>query len=136
MRVLTDLQINDKAVALLERAAVFVGIGWTQGAAARNAASAPVSATATEAVCWCATGALLIASYRVGLLKLSGGDETAVRRAAKDALEKLIRGYTGLTPDRGGLIAYWNDLDGQRQANVKDALIRAARTLKPLTEAC
>ena len=136
MRGLTDQQTNDKAAALLKRAAVFVGIGWTQGAAARNDAGVPVSPTATDAWCWCTTGAMLIASYRVGLLKLSGGDETAVRRAAVAALEKLIRGYTGLTPDRGGLIAYWNDLDGQRQANVKDALIRAARTLKPLTEAC
>ena len=136
MRVLTDQQTNDKAAALLERAACFVGIGWTQGAAARNDAGVPVSPTAPDACCWCTTGALLIASYRVGLLKLSGGDETAVRRTAKDALEKLIRGYTGLTPDRGGLIAYWNDLNGQRQANVKETLIRAARLLKPLTEAC
>ncbi len=136
MRVLTNLEVNDKAAALLERAAVFVGIGWTQGAAARNDAGVPVSPTAPDAWCWCATGALLIASYRVGLLKLSGGDETAVRRAACAVLEKLIRETTGLPEDRGGVIAYWNDLDGQRQADVKDALIRAARTLKPLTEAC
>ena len=79
---------------------------------------------------------MLIACYREGLLKLSAGDETAVRRAAKDALEKLIQGYTGLTPDRAALISYWNDLKGQTQANVKDTLIRAARLLKPFAEAC
>ena len=138
MRVLTDQQTNDKAAALLERAACFVRIGWTQGTAARNAAGVPTPASGRHARCWCVVGALLVASYREGLLHLSAGDETAVRRAAKHALEKQIQGVTGLTPDRAALISYWNDLKEQTQANVKDTLMRAARTLKPLTvtEAC
>ena len=137
MRVLTDRQTNDKAAALLERAAVFVRIGWTQGTSARNAAGVPTPTTGRNARCWCATGAMLVAAYRVGLLHLSAADETAVLRAARNALEKLIRETTDLEmPESAALVSFWNDLKDQTQANVKDTLIRAARTLKPFTEAC
>lgn len=95
---------------VLLRAAEYVERGWTQGTGARSAKGRRVVVTGRAAVCWCAEG--------------------AIHMAARDNEETIWQARTVLLrvlPDEVTSIMDWNDAPSRTQAEVVDALRRAAK---------
>lgn len=67
------MTVAQEAARLLETAAVFVQLGWTTNANARDASGTPVSAEQPDAACWCAQGALQVASHHLGIHTMRDG---------------------------------------------------------------
>lgn len=127
----TGDQINAIAAELLELAALFVGIGWTQGLNARRDTGEGVAPEHYDANCWCAQGALCIAARRIGLYELAAHDSDPVFRTARDSLEAEIAARDpSLDPEEVALIPAWNDLERQTAGNVKTTIAAAAQRLR------
>src|SRR5437588_6745340 len=77
----------DATTELLIRARGFIGRGWCRYMLAMDAAGHPVDPTTTDAVAWCANGALVAAGLPDGRNRAFYLDHPAIRR-----LEAVIGG--------------------------------------------
>jgi hypothetical protein len=101
-------------VAVLVAARALVARGWTQYAWAKNERGETVLASATDAVRWCAGGAIRLAGMQLGL-------------STEGAVEALL-GVIG-APVTGRLehhaVAPWNDAPERTQEEVLEAFDKA-----------
>lgn len=95
---------------VLERAAELCERGWCQIVYARKAGGEGVSAVSRDAVSWCPVGA-------IAAVVTAARHSHEVRFAAIERLSDAIGSWH---------IPYWNDTPGRTQAEVVDALRRAA----------
>ena len=100
-------QIKTDAAALLACVAELLSepTRWTKGAAARTVGNAQCTPEASNAVCWCLTGAVERCGYPTG----------TARNVALSALSAAILLRNGLEPDSGlhsrpvARLQFWND---------------------------
>ena len=116
-------ELDLMAARLLDCAAVFVDRGWCQTYDARDATGEQVEAHSTEAVCWCAQGALKAASFKLGLTEINpygmlvcNGNMIQRSRAEARAREGLrgaiLAGKPAGTIDTSTVtITTWNDTE-------------------------
>ena len=87
--------------------------GWTQGTFARDIRGRR-AASARDAVCWCAIGALLRAT------------DVSIRADAVAAVAALVHHGIGITaPDSSRALVAWNDCPERTHAEVLEAFDRA-----------
>lgn len=101
---------------LIEAANLLESKGWTQQASARDSNGDDVSYYDEEAVCYCILGAL------------DKVNNQPVARAGLDS--EGNKAYTHLKATIGGMIAQWNDQEGQTKENVIKTIREAAETIK------
>lgn len=116
---MTTLEVLKAARATIEQ-------GWAINAMARDAAGIEVDEDSETAVCWCANGALALATPP-GPCGRTGDEFYVPFKAAQDSLKRAI----GIA-ERASL-AEWNDRPGRTQADVLAAFDKAiaAEEAKP-----
>lgn len=119
-------QADLNAADVLEAAARILSGGWTTGAMARDSNGLPIHATSPYAVCWCASGAIVLASFR--MFPMGGVTQ---HRACTDA-GALLLAYVRNLARAGDLIsvAEWNDTAGRQRADVTDACLRVCERIR------
>ena len=93
---------------------------WTQGSMARDCNGKMLTARDTEAVCWCAYGAMFLAMNKLGMEypdPSSDDIEWTPISIARFALERAA----GVSPSREHDIASWNDEPGRTHGDVMRA---------------
>jgi hypothetical protein len=93
----------------LRDARALVARGWTQGAFGRDVLGKATSSVSCNAICWCASGALI---------KVAGSEY------AYDRLLEYFQKAGSFDPRRDH-IAYWNDAPERTQAQVLAAFDKA-----------
>ena len=114
MEKVVDILVGDDLVAkVLVGASILVERGWTQGAMARTGAGMAASPSRSDAVCWCASGAIWAAAERL----LGPQHAPLVEREARERLRDVI---SPAAP------TIWNDAKGRTAAEVAAKLREAA----------
>ena len=102
--------MSDNIKTILERAAVLIERGWTQGHSARNSRGEAVEPTSRTACQWCAVGAIECAGLTF---------KTNQARLARERLADTIRRAAPGTPN-DFVITQWNDAPGRTKQGVLD----------------
>lgn len=111
---MVELLSGDDAVSrVLAGASILVERGWTQGAMARTIAGLQASPGRTDAVCWCASGAIWAAARK--LYGVQRG--LTIEGLARERLRDVIR---------PAAVAIWNDAKGRTAHEVAEKLREAA----------
>ena len=139
----TAERVKGRAAALLECAALLVGIGWTQLAIARRRGGRIVPPDDPEAICWCASGALSHARRRLQdkdrerLLRVGVTELDAWNEARRVLIAEIEAADDRLLPPAGStrrlqapVIPTWNDAGRQNKENVKQRMNDAAQRLR------
>lgn len=140
------MTVAQEAARLLETAAGFVALGWTQNANARLADGTPCSAEQPDAACWCAQGAISAAQHELGINTqrdgvIDGNVPAAVYPArlrildvARKGLRKAIE--EGSHPDSLSAVSItlcitnWNDDEAVGGEQVARTMRRGAAILR------
>ncbi len=122
--------IRTAAAEVLDGAARYIETGWCRFSTARGADNVPCAPTSTDAVCWCASGAIHVAARRSAPPHRLGTITEQAQRAMVDAILETHPEFF----DPGTLpmcaIASWNDHAEIGPTTVIDRLHRGAELLR------
>lgn len=140
------MTVAQEAARLLETAAGFIELGWTQNSNARLADGTPCSPEQPDAACWCAQGAISAAQHELGINTtrdgvIDGNVPASVYPARLLILDKARKGLReaieeGAHPDSLSAVSItlcitnWNDDAAVGGEQVARTLRRGAAILR------
>ena len=139
-------QAAENGARLLEVAAGYVRLGWTQNSNARLADGTPCSPEQPDAACWCAQGAITAAQHEMGIHTQRDGvidshvdpllyaQRLQILDQARKGLRKAIE--EGLHPESLSAVSLtlcitqWNDAEAISDQQVSRTMCRGAELLR------
>ncbi len=122
--------IRVAAAEVLDGAARYIERGWCRFSTARGGDNVPCAPTSTDAVCWCASGAIHVAARRNAPPQLLGTVTETAQRAMVDAILETHPEFFDPGTLPMSAIASWNDHAEIGPEHVTERLRRGAELLR------
>ena len=122
--------IRAAAAEVLDGAARYIERGWCRFSTARGGDNVPCAPTSTDAVCWCASGAIHVAARRSAPPQLLGTVTETAQRAMVDAILETHPEFFDPGTLLMSAIASWNDHAEIGPEHVVGRLRRAGELLR------
>ena len=122
--------IRAAAAEVLDGAARYIETGWCRFSTARGGDNVPCAPTSTDAVCWCASGAIHVAARRSAPPQLLGTVTETAQQAMVDAILETHPEFFDPGTLLMSAIASWNDHAEIGPEHVTERLRRGAELLR------
>ena len=124
------LEIMVLAACVLERAAEQCETGWCQHVMGKDEHGVPSGANGATTICWCASGALIVATHRIVGSGASASLWIGVEWETTRAVERAIKARWPYYDEPINAIPTWNDEPARTKAEVVETLNVAAQELR------